>query len=306
MYDSIVIGSGPAGYTAGIYLSRAGQKNMLISGYVPGGQLTSTTTVENFPGFPEGTQGTELVLSMKEQAEKFGTEIKEGYVKNISNDSSPFTVELESGERFETKTVIIATGSSARKLGIDGEAENIGRGVNICATCDGFFYRGKEVAIIGGGDVAMEEAIYLTKFASKVTIINRREELRASEIMAERARSNPKIEWKLAYSPVRYLSDASGITGLEIKNNKTGEVESFKTDGVFLAIGHKPNSGFLNGKLELDEKGYIITGAKNSRTSIDGIFAAGDVQDPRYQQAVTSAGSGAAAAMDAQDYISSL
>lgn len=302
MYDSIVIGSGPAGYTAGIYLSRAGRKNMVISGYVPGGQLTSTTLVENFPGFPEGVMGTDLVVAMRDQAKNFGTEIREGYVKSIEGDKSPFTVHLESGESFQTMTVIVSTGSSARKLDIEGEAENIGRGVHMCATCDGFFYRNKEVVIIGGGDVAMEDAIYLTKFASKVTIINRRQELKASEIMAERARHNPKIEWKFGYSPVKYLTDSTGVVGLELKNNTTGEIESFNTDGVFLAIGHTPNTEFLGGMVEVDDKGYIVTG-KRSNTNVPGIFAAGDVQDPEYQQAITSAASGAKAAMDVEEFL---
>ncbi|MER0122708.1 thioredoxin-disulfide reductase [Streptococcus sp. ZJ100] len=303
MYDVIIIGSGPAGYTAGIYLSRAGLKNRLITGYSEGGQLTTTTLVENYPGFEKGIDGNELVKNMRQQAVSFGTEMTFGLVEKIEGESSPFTVYLDSGEMLETKAVIIATGSSANYLGIEGEAEAIGRGVSACATCDAFFYKEREIIVVGGGDVAMEEAIFLTRFASKVTVVHRRNELRASDIMAQRAKNNEKINWILNATPIKVHSDMMGMTGLDVQDNESGEIKHLKADGLFVAIGHHPNTEFLGDKLDLDDKGYIRTQPGTSKTSVPGIFAAGDVQDSKYQQAVTAAASGAVAALDSLEFI---
>lgn len=303
MYDSVIIGSGPAGLTASIYLSRAGLKNLVINGTEPGGQLTTTTDVENFPGFPKGIMGPQLMDDIKLQASNFGAEFLQTTVVNIDYDTKPFKIYLENNEIIETKSIIISTGACARYLGIENEIEFIGRGVSACATCDGFFYRGKEVVVIGGGDTAMEEAIFLTKFASKVTIVNRREELRASAIMQERAKNNEKIQWKLDYTPKKVLVE-NKVTGIELINNKTKQTEVLNTDGIFVAIGRNPNTTFLKNKIELDSNGYIITKGKSSKTNIPGIFAAGDVQDNRYQQAIVAAGSGAIAALDVEEFLS--
>ena len=304
MYDSVIIGSGPAGLTAAIYLSRAGLKNVIISGAMPGGQLTSTTDVENFPGFPKGISGFQLMEDMALQAANFGTETLKTTVVSIDFDSKPFKIHLKNNSTLETRSIILSTGSTAKYLGIENEIESIGNGVSACATCDGFFYRGKEVIVIGGGDTAMEEATFLTKLASKVTLVHRRNELRASAIMQERARKNDKIEWKLNYTPLKVITNELGkVSGIELRNNETNETEIINTDGIFVAIGHKPNTDFLNGKIELDSSGYIITEGKSSKTNIPGVFAAGDVQDNKYQQAITAAGSGAIAALDAKEYL---
>ena len=304
MYDSVIIGSGPAGLTAAIYLSRAGLKNVIISGTLPGGQLTSTTDVENFPGFPKGISGFQLMEDMALQAANFGTETLKTTVVSIDFDSKPFKIHLKNNSTLETRSIILSTGSTAKYLGIENEIESIGNGVSACATCDGFFYRGKEVIVIGGGDTAMEEATFLTKLASKVTLVHRRNELRASAIMQERARKNDKIEWKLNYTPLKVITNELGkVSGIELRNNETNETEIINTDGIFVAIGHKPNTDFLNGKIELDSSGYIITEGKSSKTNIPGVFAAGDVQDSKYQQAITAAGSGAIAALDAKEYL---
>ena len=302
MYDSVIIGSGPAGLTSAIYLSRAKLKNIIINGLEPGGQLTTTTDVENFPGFPKGVLGPQLVEDMKMQAANFGTEFLQTTVEKIDFDSKPFKVYLENKNVIEAKTIILSTGAKAKYIGIENETEYIGRGVSACATCDGFFYRGKEVVIIGGGDTALEEADFLTRFASKVTVIHRRNELRASAILQERARSNPKINWKLNYTPKKVLVDKK-VTGIELLSNETGNVETLNTDGIFVAIGRNPNTDFLEGKIELDKNGYIITKNKSSITNISGVFAAGDVQDNKYQQAIVAAGSGAIAALDVEDYL---
>ena len=305
MYDSVIIGSGPAGLTAAIYLSRAGLKNVIISGAMPGGQLTSTTDIENFPGFPKGISGFQLMEDMALQAANFGTETLNTTVTSIDFDSRPFKIHLKNNSILETRSIILSTGSTAKYLGIENEIESIGNGVSACATCDGFFYRGKEVIVIGGGDTAMEEATFLTKLASKVTLVHRRNELRASAIMQERARKNDKIEWKLNYTPLKVITNELGkVSGIELRNNETNETEIINTDGIFVAIGHKPNTDFLNGKIELDSSGYIITEGKSSKTNIPGVFAAGDVQDSKYQQAITAAGSGAIAALDAKEYLS--
>lgn len=304
MYDSVIIGSGPAGLTAAIYLSRAGLKNVIISGAMPGGQLTSTTDIENFPGFPKGISGFQLMEDMALQAANFGTETLNTTVTSIDFDSRPFKIHLKNNSILETRSIILSTGSTAKYLGIENEIESIGNGVSACATCDGFFYRGKEVLVIGGGDTAMEEATFLTKLASKVTLVHRRNELRASAIMQERARKNKKIEWKLNYTPLKVITNELGkVSGIELRNNETNETEIINTDGIFVAIGHKPNTDFLNGKIELDSSGYIITEGKSSKTNIPGVFAAGDIQDNKYQQAITAAGSGAIAALDAKEYL---
>ena len=304
MYDSVIIGSGPAGLTAAIYLSRAGLKNVIINGAMPGGQLTSTTDIENFPGFPKGISGFQLMEDMALQAANFGTETLNTTVTSIDFDSKPFKIHLKNNSTLETRSIILSTGSTAKYLGIENEIESIGNGVSACATCDGFFYRGKEVIVIGGGDTAMEEATFLTKLASKVTLVHRRNELRASAIMQERARKNKKIEWKLNYTPLKVITNELGkVSGIELRNNETNETEVINTDGIFVAIGHKPNTDFLNGKIELDSSGYIITEGKSSKTNIPGVFAAGDIQDNKYQQAITAAGSGAIAALDAKEYL---
>lgn len=303
LYDSVIIGSGASGLTAAIYLSRAGLKNIVINGNEPGGQLTTTTEVENFPGFPKGIMGPELMNNMLEQAKNFGTEFLQTNVTQIEFKNRPFKIHLENKTLIEAKTIIISTGASAKYLGIENELEYIGRGVSACATCDGFFFRGKEIVVIGGGDTAMEEASFLTKFASKVTIVHRRSELRASQFMQEKAKSNPKIEWKLNYTPKKILADQK-VTGIELINNKTQEIETLCTDGIFVAIGRNPNTTFLNDQVELDEHGYIKTYGKTSKTNISGVFAAGDVQDNKYQQAIIAAGSGAIAALDVEEFLS--
>ena len=279
LYDSVIIGSGPAGLTAAIYLGRAGLKNIIINGMEPGGQLTTTTEVENFPGFPEGIDGSQLIENIKSQAKKFGTEFLQAQVKEIEYNERPFKIHLDGKNIIEAKTIIVSTGASARYLGIENEKENIGR-----------------------GDTEMEEATFLTRFATKVTIIHRRDELRASAIMQKRAKDNEKIAWKLNYTPKKVLSDGK-VTGIELINNKTGETEVLKTDGIFVAIGRNPNTKFLGAAVELDKNGYILTKGKSSKTNIPGIFAAGDVCDARYQQAIVASGNGAIAALDAEEYL---
>ncbi|MDD5043647.1 MAG: thioredoxin-disulfide reductase [Patescibacteria group bacterium] len=301
VYDTIIIGSGPAGYTAAIYASRGSLKTLLVDGLQIGGQLIMTTTIENFPGWPEGVLGIELMNKMRQQAERFGTEIKSGEVKEIDFKARPFKVKTGDSE-FEGKTIIIATGASARWLGLPEEKRLRNGGVSACATCDGFFTKGKEVAVIGGGDTAMEEANFLTRFADKVTVIHRREELRASKIMVDRAKSNPKIEFLPNYEVIEILGDKK-VEGLRLKNTKTGELKEFKCAAVFLAIGHQPNVGFLNGKIELDERGYIKTESNSTQTNIPGVFAAGDVADSRYRQAIIAAGRGCMAAKEAGWYL---
>lgn len=303
LYDSVIIGSGASGLTAAIYLSRASLKNIVINGNEPGGQLTTTTEVENFPGFPKGIMGPELMNNILEQAKNFGTEFLQTNVTKIEFENRPFKIHLENKTLIEAKTIIISTGASAKYLGIENEIEYIGRGVSACATCDGFFFRGKEIAVIGGGDTAMEEATFLTKFASKVTIIHRRNELRASQFMQDKAKSNPKIEWKLNYTPKKILADKK-VNGIELINNVTNEIETLNVDGIFVAIGRNPNTTFLNNQVELDAHGYITTYGKTSKTSIPGVFAAGDVQDNKYQQAIIAAGSGAIAALDVEEFLS--
>ncbi|WP_435923361.1 thioredoxin-disulfide reductase [Paenibacillus sp. DYY-L-2] len=304
MYRSIIIGTGPAGLTAAIYLARANVNPLVIEGVQPGGQLTTTTEVENFPGFPEGIQGPELMDNMRKQAERFGAKFRSGWVEQVDFSGRPFKVRLEGGEELETETVILSTGASAKYLGIPGEQENVGRGVSTCATCDGFFFRGKKIVVIGGGDSAMEEANFLTRFASTVTIVHRRDELRASKIMQDRAKANEKVAWALNRAPLSVDTDETGkVIGLKVRNNETGQEELIEADGVFVAIGHTPNTKFLGGAIETDDHGYIVVKPGTTETNIPGVFACGDVQDTRYRQAITAAGSGCMAAMDCEKYL---
>jgi len=309
MYDVIIIGSGPAGYTAALYTSRAFLKTLLLSGLEVGGQLTTTTAVDNFPGFPDGILGPKLVEDMKKQVERFGTEIQQRHVSSVKRHENTNTLIVETeGKLFEGRTIIIATGASAQYLGLPSEQTFAGKGVSACATCDGFFFKGKEIVVIGGGDTAMEEATFLTKFATKVTIVHRRDEFRASAIMLDRAKKDPKISF-LTNKIVEEIVGDTSVTGIRLKDAMTGEVSNFPTQGVFLAIGHKPNTEFLKGFIDLDAKNYIVIKRPSSpldpqtETSVSGVFAAGDCVDPRYRQAVVAAGQGCMAAMDAERWL---
>ncbi|MCP1307468.1 MULTISPECIES: thioredoxin-disulfide reductase [Paenibacillus] len=305
MYNSVIIGTGPGGLTAAIYLARAGLKPLVIEGPEPGGQLTTTTEVENFPGFPEGIMGPELMDNMRKQAERFGAEFRTGWVNKADLSKRPFTLSVEGMGDIQAETVIVSTGASAKYLGIPGEKENVGRGVSTCATCDGFFFRGKKIIVIGGGDSAMEEANFLTRFASEVVLVNRRTELRASKIMQERARANEKISWKLNRTPLEVIAGERGVTGLKVRNNDTGEEEIIEVDGIFVAIGHTPNTKFLDGQLTTDEHGYLLVKPGTTETNIPGVFACGDVQDSRYRQAISAAGTGCMAALDCERFLES-
>ncbi|MBA2939637.1 thioredoxin-disulfide reductase [Paenibacillus sp. CGMCC 1.16610] len=303
MNQAIIIGTGPAGLTAAIYLARANLEPIIIEGPEPGGQLTTTTEVENFPGFPEGMMGPELIENMRKQAERFGAKFRSGWVNKVNLSDRPFKLTLEGGEELVANSIIISTGASAKYLGISGEKENVGRGISTCATCDGFFFRNKKIIVVGGGDSAMEEAHFLTKFASEVRIVHRREELRASKIMQDRARQNPKITWSLNNTPLEVLSGERGVTGLKVLNNITSEEEIIETEGIFVTIGHTPNTKFLDGQLDTDDIGYLIVKPGSSETNIPGVFACGDVQDKKYRQAITAAGSGCMAALDCEKFL---
>lgn len=299
----MILGTGPAGLTAAIYAARANLEPLVVEGGEPGGQLTTTTEVENFPGFPDGVMGPELMENMRQQAERFGAKFLTGFATSVDLGARPFRVTIDEDEQFESESLIISTGASAKWLGISGESEMMGRGVSSCATCDGFFFRGKPLIVVGGGDSAMEEATFLTKFATEVTIVHRRETLRASKVMQDRARANPKIKWALNTLPLSVESNGTTVTGLKVRDNASGEERVLAADGVFVAIGHKPNTDFLGDQVQLDKVGYIVTKDVSSATSVDGVFACGDVMDPYYRQAVTAAGSGCKAALDVEKFL---
>ena len=300
-YDVIIIGSGPAGFTAGIYTSRAKLKTLIISGSLPGGQLMTTSEVENYPGFPNGIFGPELMMNMRQQAERFATTIIDDEVLKVDFKKRPFLISTHS-ETYEGRAILLCTGASPRKLGIDGEQEFGGRGVSYCATCDGPFFKGEEIAVIGGGDTAIEEATFLTKFGKAVKIIHRRDFLRASKILQEKAFENSKIQF-VWNNVVTRISGNKKIESIDVKNLTTGKTQNLSVGGLFVAIGHEPNTSIFKDQLELDDKGYVVL-KENTRTSVEGVFAAGDVHDYRYRQAVTAAGFGCMAALDVEKWLS--
>ncbi|MEE8333378.1 MAG: thioredoxin-disulfide reductase [Alphaproteobacteria bacterium] len=304
----LIIGSGPAGYTAAVYAARAGLGPLLVTGLATGGQMSITTDVENYPGFAEVIQGPWLMEQMHAQAEAVGTVMKNDLISEIDLAARPIRAIGDGGDVYTADAVVIATGAQARWLGLESEAHFQGFGVSACATCDGFFYRGKEVAVIGGGNTAVEEALYLTNHASKVTLIHRRDSLRAEQILQDRLAAHPKIEmrWDTVLEEVTGTEDPLSVTGLRLRNVKTGAEDMLAVDGVFVAIGHDPATSLFTGQLEMDEEGYIITRADSTATSIDGVFAAGDVQDKTYRQAVTAAGTGCMAALEVERFIAAL
>ncbi|MDZ7260766.1 MAG: thioredoxin-disulfide reductase [candidate division KSB1 bacterium] len=303
MHNVVIIGAGPAGLTAAIYAARALLQPLVITGSLPGGQITLTNEMENYPGFPEGIGGFELYQAMEKQARRFGTELVHEVATKVDFSKHPFTIVTDK-TTYQARTVIIATGSSPRKLAVPGEKELTGRGVSYCATCDGFFFKEQQVAVIGGGNSALDEAIFLTRFASKVTIIHRRDRLRADLILQERARKNEKIDF-IWDSVVTEIMGEKQVEQIRLKNLKTGQESLFPVDGVFIFIGHLPNTEIFQGQIDMDDRGYILTD-RRQRTNVDGVYAAGDVQDPLYRQSVTAAGSGCIAALEAEKFIAEL
>ena len=301
MRSVIIVGSGPAGYTAGLYSARALLNPLMFAGYMSGGQLMLTSEVENFPGYPQGVEGPDMMVHMREQAERFGLEVHDRNVEKVDLSERPFGVWSE-GEEFRAESLIICTGAEAIWLGADGEEEQKGRGISTCATCDGAFFRDEEVIVVGGGDSAMEEATFLTRFAKKVTIIHRREVFKASKVMYERAERHEKIDIKTFRQVKKWLSDENGLTGAILEDPRDGTEEEIGCTGAFIAIGHKPITSFLEGQIETDDEGYILHG-QNTMTSVHGVFAAGDVVDKRYRQAITAAGMGCQAAIDAERWL---
>jgi thioredoxin reductase (NADPH) len=303
----LIIGSGPAGYTAAIYAARADLKPVLYQGLQPGGQLTETTEVDNFPGYPKGTKGPDMMEEMKVQAERFEADIRWGIITEVDFSKRPFTAKADDGKTIVADTVIIATGASARWLGMPSEAEYNGYGVSACATCDGYFYKGKDVVVVGGGDTAAEEATYLAKLCRKVYLIHRRDELRASKAMQNRVFNTPNIEMVWDSVPKEILGETEGfakkVTAVDVENVKTGEIRKIDIDGFFVAIGHKPNSDLFKGQLEMNDVGYLNTKPDSTATNVDGVFAAGDIQDSVFRQAITAAGTGAMAAIEAERFL---
>ncbi len=306
----LIIGSGPAGFTAAIYAARADLKPVVYEGLQPGGQLTITTEVDNFPGYPEGTQGAEMMEDFKKQAQRFGTDVRFGMITEVDFSERPFKVTADDGKTIIAETVIISTGASAKWLGMESETKFNGFGVSACATCDGFFYKGKDVAIVGGGDTAAEEATYLAKLCRKVYLIHRRDELRASKAMQKKVLDTPNIEVLWNHIPKEITGKEEGfsksVTGAILTNVKTGEDKIIDIDGFFVAIGHKPNSDLFKGKLDMDETGYLITAHDSTKTNVDGVYACGDIQDKTFRQAITAAGSGCMAAIEAERFLSSV
>jgi len=298
----VIIGTGPAGYTAAIYAARATLRPLVFEGFQPGGQLTITTDVENFPGFPDGIMGPALMEEMKKQATRFGTRFVPGEVTRVDLSTRPFTLWADQ-EAYTAHAVIVATGASAKWLGIPSEKQYQGRGVSACATCDGFFFKGLEVAVVGGGDTAIEEATFLTKFATRVHLIHRRSELRASKIMQEKALKNPKLEFQWHSVVDEVLGDGKAVTGLRLKSTVDGSTRELKVQGLFMGIGHEPNTALFKGQLEMNEVGYLTVKAPTTATSVPGVFACGDVADPNYRQAISAAGTGCMAAIDAERFL---